>query len=461
MLAYLPVYSQEKPVYNDTSYFMPFDIDFNLLNSASRDHIENVRSLIMRGANVNAATPEGVTSLMYAADIGDLEMVKLLMANSANPNIQPASGITALMSAVIQNHFEIAEYLVTHGANPNLRDGDGITALNYAAAYNFFEMADMLLFYKAKPGIADNRGNTPLISAAYNNCPEAVDILVRNGADINTPDNNGFTPLMIAIQRGNKTITGYLIDNGADIKKVNKAGMTALAFAVEASDYKLTGQLINMGADVNHKISGSRNILELARENRDEEIIELLASEGAQQNNYPNFNQFFAGAGMSFNGDDFTTSANFGLYDTKYKFAVQSGFAFRPVAVMVLRDETSSLAYQYWERRYYFYLGLSKNFSLINLKNNFTCGPLLRLDEIYTFGGYRGSNASPDASFKTIPAAGWFFASDWMDISLKYQYMDFNTEYINPGRFSLDLNFLIPLRKKRIFKKNIRWLTSN
>jgi hypothetical protein len=125
-----------------------------------------------------------------------------------------------------------------------------------------------------------------------------------------------------------------------------------------------------------------------------------------------------------------------------------------------LRDESSSLAYQYWEHRYYLNLGLSKNFAAFHLKNSFTSGPVLQIDEIYTFGDYRGSNSKPSSELKTVPYAGWYVSNEWMDISLKYQYLNFKTDYINPGRISLDINVLIPMRKKRVYKKQIPWLTS-
>ncbi len=455
-----PVYSQVEPAYDDTSYFMSLDIDFNLVISASRDHEKNVAALIARGADVNTTTPEGVTPLMYASDNGDLEMVKLLLDHDANPNMQPVSGITALMSAVLQNRFDVAEYLASHGADPNLQDQNGITALNYAAAYNEYKILDMLLYFHGKPDLADYSGNTPLISAAFNNCLETVQILVKNGANINAADINGFTPLMISIQKGNSGITQFLIDQGADISMVNKAGMTALAFALQAGDYSLTEKLIQMGADVNHRISGSKNIYELARESKDEDILELLSSEGARQNFFPDFNRFIAGAGFSFNKGDFTTAMHLGFADSKYHFALKGGFAIRPAAVKVLVENTGTLYHQYRERRYFFFVELEKNFMLFRLNQNVQSGPVLGINELYTFGNYRGSNTRPDPAFITVPRAGWYFSNTWVTVSLNYEYLNLNTNYINPGRISLNADFMIPMKKKKTQVKQIGWLTN-
>ena len=73
------IYAQNQPAYNDTSYFVPYDEDFNLIISASKGHLANVRNLLERGADINAVTVDGISALMYAADNGDLEMVRFLL----------------------------------------------------------------------------------------------------------------------------------------------------------------------------------------------------------------------------------------------------------------------------------------------------------------------------------------------------------------------------------------------
>ncbi len=449
---------QEIPVYTDTSYFIPSEPGYNLVMSASQGHTENVRVLLAQGVDPDAATPDGITSLMYAADAGNLEMVKLLLDQGASPNLMPVGGITALMSAVLGDYFEVAEYLVTHGADADLRDESGITALHYAAAYNLFRITDMLIYYKASTEITDHSGNTPLITAAYNNCPETVEILVRNGANINATDKNGFTPLMVSIQNGNDWIIKYLLDQGADIGKANKAGLTALAISVKTGNYALTQRLIKMGANVNKRISMSSNILELAKEEKDEEIIQLLLSNGAKPDPFPNFNYYTAGMGMNFNAGDFSTSADVGIEDSRYYFALRGGFAFRPKAVKVLIENNPSLFHQYRERRYFLFLDLEKKFRVLRISNNFTAGPLFGLGGVYTFGSYIGSDKSPGRDFHINPYAGWYFANEWMNISIDYNYLNLKTEYINPSRFALNIGFMFPARKSKTLEKQIGWL---
>ncbi len=453
-----PGYSQEEIPYNDTAYFIPYDDDFNLIMSASKGHLNNVRNLLKRGADINAVTIDDISALMYAAENGDFDMVRFLIDNGANPNHKPFNGITALISAAKLNFQKIAEYLINNGANLNARDEEGVTALHYAAAFNYPEMVEMLLFYDADPEIEDKEGNIPLVSAAYNNSLESLKLLLEKGVDINSTDKQGYSALMVSIARNNRKVTEYLLDNGAEIDIVNKGGMTALAYAIREGNYEIAETLIERGADVNHKISSSQNILELAKEENEDDIEELLFSEGAKANYYPDYNKLGIGPGFQFNGDDFFTSVNFSLLDTKYKSAIKSGFIFRPAAIRTLTNPENDTLFQYWERRYYFYAGLQKRFAVIETDIYNHSGPFISAMAAYTFGGYRGSNTKPDAIFVPSFQLGWYFMNDWVSVNMNYEYIDFKISNISPHRFNISLDFNINLASKKLIEKDIDWL---
>jgi ankyrin repeat protein len=450
--------AQNNLAWNDTSYFIPYDDDFNLISSASRGHLENVQNLLNRSADVNAVTFDGISALMYASENGDLNMVKLLVENDANPNLKPFNGVTALIGAVQQNHFEVAEYLASHGSDVNSRDNQGVTALHNAAAYNEVDVVDMLIFYKANIELSDNKGNTPLITAAFNNCVETVDLLIQKGADIAKKDNKGFTALMVAVDKGNTDIVDLLLAADADINNENAGGMSPLGFAINTENYKLSEKLIAEGADINHRISHGRNILDLAKDINDEEIIELLKTEGAKSNRYPYFNRLSIGWGLNFNLDDFFTGLDLNLQDIKYNTGIEAGFYFRPKAIRVLKQETEDMYFQFWERRYYFYLGLNKKFKLIQF-NDMESGPVLGLKEIYTFGGYRGSNANPENKFVTSPKIGWYLANKIYTTGISYEYINFDIPEMKNGRINISFLFNFSLTKKSLQSKQIEWLT--
>lgn len=441
----------------DTSYFVPWDDDYNLLLATNRSDTSSVILLLNRGANINTTTVDGVTPLMYAAESGNLALVQLLVKRGANLNKKPIDGATALIVASRNNHYEIAEYLVINKAELNIRDANGVTAVNYAAAFNNFDIMDMLVFYGADKEMPDNKGNTPLISASYNNCLEAADLLIQNSALIDATDSDGNTALMTAIQKGNKDLVYLLIDKGADIHALNNGGYSALAFAVAASDYELTETLINMGADVNQKTEAGYSVMEIAKYVKDDEIVDLLQTNDAKYNLNPHFNTLSLGPYLDFNFTDYMNGFQGSIMDNKYGIGFTGGFGFRPLANRVLMPESDSISFQYWERRYYFSLGLDKKFDFIS-DNDKSTGPYLGVSEILTFGGYRGSDNNPPTKFITSPTIGWYYSSNTFRTWLGYQYLNYNTPEIKPGRINLGIAFNINLTKKSLTNKRIQWL---
>lgn len=460
MLTFLSVsvYAQTEKQYNDTSYFIPFDNDFNLIMSASKGHLKNVSSLLERKADINSITVDGISSLMYATENGDIDMIRLLLKNGANPNLKPYNGVTALISACKSNNFEIAEYLITNGAELNLTDQQGATGFHYAVAYNYVDLAEMLIFFDADFTKPDRFGTPPLITAAYNNCLESLDLLLSNEVDINSKDRQGYTSLMVASQRNNIKIIELLLALGADVNLVNEGGMTALGFAIRNEHYEVVEKLINAGANVNHKISGSKNLIELSRETKDDEISELLISEGAKANPLPNFNKLAIGTGMLFSQKEFMNNINFDFLDSKYNTGINAGFYFRPAAIRINTEAINDTSYQYWERRYAFQLGLEKGFALLEGKNS-KAGPIIGLKLYHSYGNYRGSNTKPVAVNTIAPTIGWYFRSQYITLMAAYEYVDFGILNASKGKINLSLAFNVSTARKKLVEKSIPWLT--
>ena len=67
--------------------------------------------MIENGADVNAKNFKLVTSLMFAAGIGDLETVKILIENGADINLKNKDGENALDIAINKGQKETAEFL--------------------------------------------------------------------------------------------------------------------------------------------------------------------------------------------------------------------------------------------------------------------------------------------------------------------------------------------------------------
>jgi len=95
-----------------------------LLAAARNGHLEVVKLLIQRGANVNASY-YGNTALIQAAHNGHSNIANLLIVNHADINAQTATEDTTLMCEAATGHWGIVRLLVAKGADINLRNLDG------------------------------------------------------------------------------------------------------------------------------------------------------------------------------------------------------------------------------------------------------------------------------------------------------------------------------------------------
>lgn len=90
----------------------------------------NVRilsALITAGANIEERDDRRATPIMWAANRNHLDAVRLLVERRADLNAQDVSGHTALMYTS-SHRLDILEFLLKHGADPNIRSKDGLTA---------------------------------------------------------------------------------------------------------------------------------------------------------------------------------------------------------------------------------------------------------------------------------------------------------------------------------------------
>ncbi len=154
------------------------------------DHLEFIKLLIDKGANVNArvcgstSTPtvcsgdstetrtnftmqwlreDGATAFLRAAQSGDLELMKLLLAHGADPKIATANNDTALSVASgigwvegvtyewsEADNLEAVKMCLDLGIDPNAADVEGRTALHGAAHKGRNEVVKMLADRGAK-----------------------------------------------------------------------------------------------------------------------------------------------------------------------------------------------------------------------------------------------------------------------------------------------------------------------
>jgi ankyrin repeat protein len=83
--------------------------------------------LLSRGANVNAQTKDGITTLCAATEKGYVKVIEALLEYNADVNSTVKTGVTPLHIAAEKGHLEILEVLLKFGADIDSKDEFGRT----------------------------------------------------------------------------------------------------------------------------------------------------------------------------------------------------------------------------------------------------------------------------------------------------------------------------------------------
>ncbi len=164
---------------------------FTLLSAACKDpagevseklleatHVDDVRELLIQGADVNYMDDQGRTPLKNAVKYNEKSIVTLLLQSGANANARGADGSTALHEAAAEGHVELVEILLGNGADINAKNKLGNTALHEAAAFDKYLIVECLLGHYADATLKNAQGKTAYDCAVANNAERAEKYLV-------------------------------------------------------------------------------------------------------------------------------------------------------------------------------------------------------------------------------------------------------------------------------------------
>ena len=116
----------------------------NLLEATEKGNIEDVRSALKNGADVNAQYDSGVTALMIAARTGRLEIVEGLLDHKADVNATARGGFTALIYATSAGYTKIVQRLLEKEADIYAQTPRGQTALILATQKGYTDIVRLL-----------------------------------------------------------------------------------------------------------------------------------------------------------------------------------------------------------------------------------------------------------------------------------------------------------------------------
>lgn len=242
-----------------------------LADAAEKMNRAQIRALIRQHVDINAAQPDGMTSLHWATYHDDTEIVQLLISAGANVKVANRYGVTPLSMACKNGNSTVVEMLLKAGADPNAALPGGETPLMTAARTGNLAVVKALINRGASVDAKDDRrGQTALMWAAAEGHASVVQALIDADADFTLRVPSGFSPLMFATREGRVEVVRVLLKAGVDVNEIvpvegrrrgyggrlPPAGATPLLVAVTNAHYELAALLLDAGANPNADVPG-------------------------------------------------------------------------------------------------------------------------------------------------------------------------------------------------------------
>ena len=247
---------------------------------ASRGNVEGIRILLAKGADIHMATADRNTLLHLAAQAGRVEAVRLLVARGADIERANGYGRTPLVLAVRERGGPaVVEALLDLGAKVDAADTYGDTALGLAAWRGTADVVSLLLKRNASVPIDGAQGQQWLRWAVSKAVPELFSRMVQEGADLSI-EQGGRTLLHAAAEGGSAPIVEVLLSKRLDINRKDANGWTPLHFAVDAGRTEVVDLLLAKGADKHARTSIGQSAYNVAEDDDDRTMMTFLAARG-------------------------------------------------------------------------------------------------------------------------------------------------------------------------------------
>jgi ankyrin repeat protein len=277
--------------------------------AAAWGDIETIRAALDNGADINALDePEGTSLLHNAVEGEHIDIVKLLIERGANVEIENSSGETPLFETAVHECPQVAEFLIQSGADyKRTFDYASRTLLHITALHNSVMTAIVLINHGLDVNTLDDECETPMHVAALWNCRSIADLLILHGAkidlciaaglcdremaqslldqgaDINDTETFEKTPLHSMVNWEREDSVEFMLSLGADPNaKDSRSGMTPIFSAAFRGKLQIAKLLVSRGANVNVRCIDGRTPLHFIGWSY--EVIPLLISEGADIN---------------------------------------------------------------------------------------------------------------------------------------------------------------------------------
>lgn len=255
-------------------------------NSTVAGHIDVIDLLLAHGVDINARDDNGMTALLFAISFRRNETANYLLEKNADAKIANNDGETGLHYTALRGQVDLVEKMIATGSDLNARTFEGETPLHYTVWGHQLEVAELLLQSGADTDIAEDYGRTPLFHAARETGRvEMAQLLIKYGAKINLLDRFGDTPIILAAWKGFGAIVNLLLDNNADVPVTGENGRELLTYAAENGLDRLFAAMVDGGVDLSKKNRTGGSQLHAAANGGSVEICGILINKGFEINN--------------------------------------------------------------------------------------------------------------------------------------------------------------------------------
>jgi ankyrin repeat protein len=463
-----PLYSQSVisnvnpvSVIDTSDYFEVFsvwDLNNNLMIAASKGYTEEIKRLIHKGAEINAATSEGATPLIFAVTGNQFFAVQTLL--SYNPILDKITKNyeTPLLIAAKNGYFEITEALIRAGADMEFTDNYGASPLHYAAVYGYFDIVDLFMYYEAPTDMQSDEGTTPLLAAIWAGNTDIADLLIQNGANVEESDFEGYTPFLLSSFYGDTALMDVLYRKGANIYATNNAKHNALTIAISTGDTITAKYLLGKGDKWNSKEIDGWDPYVVASKYRRNGMVKMLKQYNVPGDIKYGIDQMSVSLHTRFSLHDLYTGLSMSFMEPNLNGGLTFGTDVKMWYSRLLYQESENSFYQYMDKSYLIYAGLFKDFALTDNLNKFNYSLSASVYAGYTFGNtYKGTLIPAENKFKVIPAIAIKMTKQNLSFTGGFEYI--KTEFYKNGplwvRLGMTYNYFFD--NVRIKVRPVKW----
>jgi ankyrin repeat protein len=262
-------------------------VDAKALQYALREdrHLDTIRLLIEKGADLNARDEEGASPLDNAVWRGALDTIAILLAHGARLNESDTkTGATPINEAAYRGNASIVGYLLQFHPDLRISDKRGYIPLDNAIRMGKEDCALLLLEAEPKELLTPQFLGKTMEAAIQKNESDLVRALLGKGADPNLGGPNGASPLEDASLQGHAAIAAMLLDGGALVNRLDPvSGTTALYAAASFGKGEVVKLLLNRGANPTLCGKNRTSPYQAAVENGFSEVATIIREHGGSR----------------------------------------------------------------------------------------------------------------------------------------------------------------------------------